>query len=232
MAGERSTGRGAKSQAEDSLRLCVASRVSRDPADLIRFVAGPDGIIVADLSRRLPGRGVWVTADRSSIDRAVATRAFAKSLKRRVEAPADLSARVERLLERRVSDAFSLANKAGAVLTGFEKIDRQLVAGGVGALIHGTDAAADGRDKLDRKFTAIEGSEAVTGRMFAILTVEQMSLAIGRPNVVHAALIKGGATDRFLVEAGRLARFRLGIGHSNGCFDEPRQTAENGRLNG
>ena len=226
MVRERSTGRGARPQAEETLRLCVASRVSRDPEDLIRFVAGPDEIIVADLARRLPGRGVWVTADRVSIDRAVSIRAFAKSLKRRVEAPADLSAQVERLLERRVSDAFSIANKAGLVLTGFEKIDRQLAAGGVVVLIHGSDAAADGRDKLDRKFIAIEGREAVAGRMLAILTVEQMSLAIGRPNVVHAALIKGGASDRFLVEAGRLARFRSGIGHSIGRSDETHETAE------
>ncbi len=212
MVRERSTGRKAELQSEQTLRLCVATRAERLPDDLIRFAAGPDGIIVPDLARRLPGRGVWVTADSDSVARAVATCAFARSLKRKVEAPADLPARVEALLVRRVCEALSLANKVGAVFTGFEKIDRRLALGKVCALLHGSDAAADGCAKLDRKFLAIEGDGAA-GRIVSALTVEQMSLAIGRPNVVHAALNKGGATDRFLAEAGRLKRYRSGIAH-------------------
>ena len=212
MVRERSTGRHAELQPEGSLRLCVATRAERSPDELIRFVAGPDGVIVPDLARRLPGRGVWVTADAESVARAVASRSFARSLKRKVEAPADLAARVETLLVRRVCEALSLANKAGALVTGFEKIDRRLAQGDVTALLHGSDAAADGCAKLDRKFLAVEGDGAAS-RIVAVLTVEQMSLAIGRPNVVHAALNKGGAADRFLSEAGRLKRYRSGIAH-------------------
>lgn len=199
---------------EDSLRLCAATRVTRQPADLIRFVAGPDGAIVPDLARRLPGRGVWVTADRESIGLAVSGKAFARSLKAPVGVAADLPDLVEGLLERRVIDALALANKSGSVLTGFEKIDRKLTAGAVVALVHGSDAAAGGREKLDRKFAAIAGGHTAAVRIVKPLTIEQMSLAIGRPNVVHAALIKGGATERFLVEAGRLQRYRSGLGHS------------------
>ncbi len=192
--------------------MCAATRVERSPDDLIRFVAAPDGRIVPDLARRLPGRGVWLTADRASVLRALATHAFAKSLKRKVEVPADLPDLVDSLLTRRACDALSLANKAGAVVAGFEKIDRRLMQGGLVALVHGADAASDGRDKLDRKFLAIGGRDAAS-RIVAVLTVDQMSLAIGRPNVVHAGLNSGGTSDRFLAEAGRLTRYRLGIAH-------------------
>lgn len=225
MVRERSAGRGDRPQSEDSLRLCMATRAERDPGELIRFVAGPDGAIVPDLARRLPGRGVWVTADKSSVARALATRAFAKSLKRNVTVNADLADIVEDLLVRRVGDALSLANKAGCIITGFDRIDRHLVEGGVYALAHGSDAAADGRAKLDRKFLAIIGATAAPGRIVAVLTVAQMSLAIGRPNVVHAALNNGGATDRFLDEAGRLLRYRSGIGHFAASTDAPRENA-------
>lgn len=213
MGRQRSPDRTDAEQSEGNLRLCSAWRVQRDPERLIRFVQGPDGI-VPDLARRLPGRGVWVTADRESVARAVKTKAFPRSLKGPVSVPEDLAEQVARLIERRVGDALSLANKAGAVLTGFEKIDRKLASGGVTALVHGSDAADGGRDKLDRKFLAIAGAPEAAGRIVTLLTIDQISLAIGRPNVVHAALIKGGATERFMVEAGRLARYRSGHGHS------------------
>ena len=229
MVRERSTGRNARSQSEQTLRLCAATRVERSPDDLIRFVAGPDGIIVPDLAQRLPGRGVWVSADRVSVQRAVATHAFAKSLKRKVEAAADLSGLVESLLIRRVCDAMSLANKAGAIVTGFEKISYRLIDDSVYALAHGSDASADGRQKLDRKFLAINGSDAAS-RIVAVLTVEQMSLAIGRPNVVHAALNRGGASDRFLAETGRLKRYRLGIAHQSASDDAVEVVTETANL--
>ena len=166
------------------------------------------------MPRRLPGRGVWVGADRESIGLAVRAKAFARSLKGPVAVPADLPEQVDRLLERRLCDALALANKAGLVLTGFEKIDRKLASGSVYALVHGSDAAEGGRDKLDRKFLAVSAHPDAAERIITLLKIEQMSLAIGRSNVVHAALIKGGATERFMVEAGRLQRYRSGLGRS------------------
>lgn len=211
---DRTTARAVAAELEDTLRLCAATRVSRSPDDLIRFVAGPDGAIVPDLGRRLPGRGVWVTADRESVAAAVRGKAFARSLKMPVTVPVDLPDLVERLLVRRLGDALAIANKSGTVLTGFEKIDRKLAAGDVAVLLHGSDAAAGGADRLDRKFRAVNGHDVDAIRVIKLLTIEQMSLAIGRPNVVHAALIKGGATERLMVEAGRLMRYRSGVGHS------------------
>lgn len=206
---------------DDSLRLCAATRVARSPDDLIRFVAAPDGSVVPDLARKLPGRGVWVTADRATVAQAVKSKAFARSLKRQVSVAADLPDVVERLLMKRLQDALGLANKAGCVLFGFGQIDDALVKGDVVALFHGHDAASGGADKLDRKLFAISRAHGRPARFYSPLGIEQMSLAMGRSNVVHAGLIQGGAADRCISEAERLMRFRSGFGASGTAVLHP-----------
>lgn len=194
-----------------SLRLCAATRAVRDPEDLIRFVAGPDGTLVPDIARKLPGRGVWVSADRASVAAAVAGKAFARSLKRPVTVAADLAQIVEGLLARRALEALSLANKAGLVSIGFSQVEALLESGRAVAVLHGADAARDGCDKLDRKFKAIAGDQGRAIQIVDAFSIQQISLAMGRTNVVHAGLTEGGATTRFLNEAGRLLRYRSGI---------------------
>ncbi|WP_045834615.1 RNA-binding protein [Hyphomicrobium sp. 99] len=191
-----------------SERLCAVTRQALDPENLIRFALSPDGIIVPDLDRRLPGRGVWVGCDRRLVEKAVATHAFAKSLKIKAEAPADLAERVDDLIVKRVAGTLSLANKAGRVIAGFEKINAALEKGPVRAVLHGSDAAQDGRSKIDRKYKAIQASRGAPAAIVDVLTIAQMSLAIGRESVVHAALTPGGLSDRFLEEAERLLRYR------------------------
>ena len=188
-------------------RLCAVTRLERDPADLIRFVAGPDGVIVADLARRLPGRGVWVTARKAVIAEAIKKKCFAKSLKRQVHAAEDLPDRIEDLLLARVLNALSMAKKAGLVTSGFAQVDALIESGKVVALLHGSDGATGGRDKLDRKYTAIAQSRGHRPVIIGRLTISQISLAIGRANVVHAAITHGGLSLRLLDEAERLTRF-------------------------
>jgi predicted RNA-binding protein YlxR (DUF448 family) len=202
------TDRSAKDASRDDvLRLCVVSRETLPPGELIRFVAGPDGL-VPDLARRLPGRGVWVRATRQAVEEAVRRKAFSRSLKRAVAVPEDLPDLVERLMRRRMGETLALANKAGQVTTGFTKIEAGLNAGKVACLLHAHEAAADGRDKLDRKFAAVQTALGRSAPVFDDLSIEELSLAIGRPNVVHAGLGTGGAADRTISEAGRLKRYR------------------------
>ncbi len=190
-------------------RLCAVTRQSLGPKDLIRFVLSPDGIIVPDLDRRLPGRGVWVGCDRRVIEKAVTSQAFTRSLKIKAEAPADLAERVDDLIVKRVVGTLSLANKAGLAIAGFDKVFAALAKGPVRVVLHGTDAALDGRSKIDRKYNAIQASRGMPAAIVDVLTIAQMSLAIGRGSVVHAALIPGRLSDRFLEEAERLGRYRL-----------------------
>jgi predicted RNA-binding protein YlxR (DUF448 family) len=191
-----------------SERLCAVTRQTLDPKDLIRFVLSPDGTVVPDVGRRLPGRGVWIGCERGLVEKAVASKLFAKSFRTRAEAPPDLAQQVDSLLVKRLAGTLSLANKAGLVVAGFEKVFATLDKGPVAALLHGSDAALDGRSKLDRKYQAIQASRGGSATIVNVLTIDQMSLAIGRGSVVHAALIPGGLSERFLEEAERLSRYR------------------------
>jgi predicted RNA-binding protein YlxR (DUF448 family) len=195
---------------ETTLRTCVVTRSKRPPEELLRFVEAPDGRIVPDLARRLPGRGVWVTAERQTVIEAVKKNAFAKSLRRRVVVPPELPDQIEQLLRRRLVEALSLTNKAGLVTTGYDRVDAALERGRVEVLLHGLDASDDGRSRLDRKFRAIARDRGREALIVRVLTSDELSLALGRPNVVHAALSAGGATDKFLNEARRVIRFRAG----------------------
>jgi predicted RNA-binding protein YlxR (DUF448 family) len=192
------------------LRQCAVSRAHKPPEELIRFVAGPDGTITPDLARRLPGRGMWVDATRQAVAAAVRQKAFAKSLRRQVSVPADLADLVERLMARRLAEALSIANKAGLAVAGFAKVDELIARERAAVVLHATDAAADGVDKLDRKFKALAGEEGKPASIVRELTGAEMSLAMGRPNVIHAAAAEGGATRRLIEEARRIRRYRLG----------------------
>jgi uncharacterized protein len=195
-------------------RTCAVTRAKLSPDELIRFVRAPDGTIVPDLGCRLPGRGVWVSNSREHVAAAVRTNAFARSLKQNVVVPPDLAERVEDLMVRRCRDAISLATKSGLVVAGFTKTDVAVGRGEAIALVHASDAAEDGCGKLDRKLKAVllaiaeETGTEIALRIVTEFTTAELSLAIGRSHVVHAALTKGGAAELFLKEAERLRRYR------------------------
>lgn len=215
------------------LRTCIVTRTQKPPEELLRFVVGPGGQVVPDLARRLPGRGVWVTAERVAVQEAVKRNAFARSLRRQVSVPPDLADLVERLLMKRVMDALSLANKAGLVTTGFTRIEAAIAKGTVAALLHGVDATADGVGKLNRRFHAVCNEIGRPAPIIQEMTVEQMSLALGRSNVVHAALSAGGATNNFLNEVGRLTRYRSGrsaAGREHAARDAAPGTLRTGKV--
>jgi hypothetical protein len=191
-------------------RLCAVTRRHKDPDDLIRFVLAPDDSIVPDLARRLPGRGVWVGATRRDVAAAIRQQAFARSLKRSVLVPDDLAHRVESLLGRRLADAISLARKAGLLVAGFAKVEEMIDLGRAVVLVHAADAAGDGVAKLDRKFRALRGPDGEAEAIVRELTSAELSLAIGRSNVVHAAASGGGACRRIAYEARRLRHYREG----------------------
>ena len=202
-------------RAQEVERLCVATREVRPVSDLIRFVIGPDGEAVPDLKRKLPGRGVWVTATKDVLGEAIKRKVFARGFKRDVRLPTDLLDRTGRLLGQAVLDALAIAAKAGSVVSGFAKVENALTRDHVMALLHAGEAAPDGVKKLDAALrrSPKDGSVAV----IQILTGLQLDLALGRPNVIHAALLAGPVSDTFLARLRRLERFRTGdLGTSQG----------------
>ncbi|MGH6959656.1 MAG: RNA-binding protein, partial [Dongiaceae bacterium] len=183
-----------------SVRRCIVSRAVLPKEALVRFVVGPQREIVPDVDGRLPGRGLWVSADRASLARAVARNAFIKAASAPVRVPDDLVARVERLLAARCLDLIGLACGAGSAVAGFEKVRDWLSAGRAGLLLAAADGAADGRQKLRALARDIPVVE--------LFSIAELAGALGRDTVVHAAVARGGFAKRILVEAGRLAGFR------------------------
>jgi uncharacterized protein len=192
-------------------RLCVATRTVQPVSDLIRFVVGPDGDVVADIKSKLPGRGIWVTASRDALAAAIKRKAFARGFKRDVRLPSDLVERTERLLRRAVLDALAIAGKAGLVVTGFTKIEAALEQDEVIALLHAATAAADGVRKLNAASRRCRPDAPPV--VIGFLNAAELDLALNRPNVVHAALLAGPVSETFLARCRRLERFRAGDQH-------------------
>lgn len=186
-------------------RFCVATRTVRPLSELIRFVAAPDGRVVPDLKRTLPGRGAWVTAKRNVLTQALRRGALQRALGGGVTVPADLPAVTERLLEKAVLDALAIAHKAGQVAAGCTKVTDALGLGTVLALIHAREAAADGVRKIAAAQRRAEAAPIATIETFASA---ELDLALARPNVIHAALLSGHASAAVLERWRSLDRFR------------------------
>ncbi len=199
---------GPKGRRAGSARLCIVTRVSGEPSGLLRFVVGPDGAVVPDLKAILPGRGAWVSADKAVLKQAVAKKAFSRAFKREVKASPDLPDQVEALLLERTLAALSLANKAGEVITGFDSVASAIGAGRVAGLLHARDAGADGVKKLFAACLRRSGDVAKTPPRWTFFESAQLDLALGRQNVIHAALLEGPAAGAFVQRCAILDRFR------------------------
>jgi len=178
------------------------------PEAMLRFALSPDGSVVPDLRRKLPGRGVWTTLSFEAVRRASAKQAFSRAFRAKAEAPASLAETVDALIEREALQALSIANKAGLVVAGAFKVDAAIEAGGVIGLIEASDGAADGAAKRARALRAKLGPEASGVARVDLFSSRQLDLALGRANVIHAALKHGAASSAFLARADRLRRYR------------------------
>jgi len=193
-----------------SERFCAATGTVRPVAEMIRFVVSPDGTVVPDLRRKLPGRGLWITATRPALRSALVRKAFAKGFTREVRVAADLVEATERLIERAALDGLAMAHKAGLAALGFTKVEAALAQDRAVGLIHASDAAADGVRKLDAALRQRTKGAAET-IVIGAFTAAQLSLAFGRPNVIHAALLAGPESKTFLMRTARLECFRTGL---------------------
>ena len=189
-------------------RTCIVTRRKGPPESMIRFVVGPAEIVVADLRRKLPGRGVWVTASRPVVAEAVRKNSFARSFKAKVKAEPTLAADIEDLFVRDALQALAMANKAGVVTTGFAKVEAAIASGKLGALLHAADAGDDGIRKLAAVLRRREAGRTGFAILTKLFTSEQLDLALGRTNVIHASLAAGPASDAFLTRCRRLVTYR------------------------
>ena len=192
--------------------LAAASRERRDivsgevmPEErLIRFVAGPGGAVTPDLARKLPGRGLWVAADRASVETAARKSLFARAAKARLTARPGLADQVETLLLKRLLSGLGLARKAGELIFGFEKVLAAVAGGKAAFLVEAVDGAQDGRRKLLAAFR----KSPRPPRLIGLFGVEELGLALGGENVIHTAFLAGRGADRWTDDVERLSGFR------------------------
>jgi predicted RNA-binding protein YlxR (DUF448 family) len=199
--------KGSRGRASALERTCIVTRKAQPADTLIRFVIGPGGALIPDLKKNLPGRGAWIGATRKTLAEAVKRNAFSRAFGQPVKADAELVALTERLLERAALDALAMAGKARLVVAGFAKVETAVARHSVKALIHASDAARDGVRKLESAVRGQLGDE-ITLPAIDSFTTAQLDLALGRPNVVHAAVLAGPAGATFLARCLRLDRFR------------------------
>ena len=206
---------GPRTDRSATTRMCAVARKVRPIDELIRFVVSPQGEVVADLKRKLPGRGLWVSASRRAVAEAVRRNHFNKGFKRDLRIIATLPADTETLLVRSAVEALAIAAKAGQVVSGFAKVedalDSRQARMQVEALIHASDGAPDGIRKLDALVRPNAGINDELHRIPVVtaLTSAQLDLALGRSNVIHAALLAGPASKRFLSRSQILVRYRM-----------------------
>ncbi|MCH8187399.1 MAG: RNA-binding protein [Proteobacteria bacterium] len=189
------------STADSPQRRCIVTGEVKDKSEMVRFAVGPDGRVVPDVAGNLPGRGLWLTASREVVETAVAKGRFAKAARGPTVSDVDLADQVGRLLARRCLDLIGLARRAGQAVTGFEKVRACLRQDDAAVLLAASDGAGDGRAKL----SGLAGSIPEV----AVFSRAELSSALGRENVVHAALRPGGLAGKFKMEAARLAGFRV-----------------------
>ena len=194
-------GRKAKAEAlAHPIRRCIASGERQGQAGMIRFVLDPSGQVVPDLTGRLPGRGMWLSADRGRFKTALEKRGFARAARRPVTVDPDLAAVVEALLLRRLTDLIGLARRGGQAVCGHAKTRAALQTGSVALLLEAVDGAPEPRDRLAR--------QAPAARRVAVLTAEELGSAFARDHAVHAAVMDGGLARAIAEEAERLDGMR------------------------
>jgi predicted RNA-binding protein YlxR (DUF448 family) len=186
-------------------RRCIVTGEVLPESKLVRFVVGPESKIVTDIAAKLPGRGLWVRADSETITKAVARNMFSRAAQAQVKADIDLSERTERLLAAHMLNTLGLARRAGELIQGFEKIETALRGANPPAIIiEASDASSDGR----RKIEAAAYAKGLTPFVIGCFSSDELGLALGLENVIHAGVKAGRFAERLIFDAGRLKGFR------------------------
>ena len=185
--------------------MCIVTRKVMDEADLVRFVRSPQGDVVPDLARKLPGRGVWVSLDRAKIAEAARRKLFSRGFQAETSISPDLADLVAHLLRQQVLSLISMGRKAGEAVAGYMKVEEMLGRGRAQVLFHAAEASADGCRKLDKL-------AAPDVKRTSLFHSRELDLAFGRSNVIHAAVAKGGIAEKLLQGLRRIETFEGPLG--------------------
>lgn len=200
--------RGATKVAAGEVRFCALDRIPKPVDEMIRFVVGPDGEVAPDIKRKLPGRGLWITATRAAVTEAVKRNIFARGFKREMRTDPVLADRIDELLARAALDALAIAGKAGRVVAGFGKVEDATADPELAAIVAASDGAGDGKRKIAAALRRSGTDRTRSAPIVGCFTSSQLDLALNRLNVVHAALLDGPVSETFLARTARFERYR------------------------
>ena len=201
-------------------RTCILTRATADAAEMLSFVLGPDGTVVFDVARKLPGRGAWLANDRATVERAARKNPFRRAFGAEATVAPDLADVVENALRSHALSTLAMANKAGLVLSGFDKVRVGLKGGRVAVLAGGSDASDDGRSRLSR--LASHSGGAHNGVLVVdVFSVGDLSQALGKERAVHVALAAHPLSASFAARAERLRLYRGAATPDVGGVEDP-----------
>lgn len=181
---------------------CTVTGEIRPLSEMVRFVVAPDGHVTPDLTEKLPGTFIWISADRAALKKAIWRNSFAGAFRATVQIPDNLLEMIEKGLEKLALQNLSMARRAGELVAGFMKVDEALRSGGVAVYVVASDSSENGREKLERLATHREIP------VLGLWTSAELSAAIGEQNINHLALKKGGLAQKALELANKLKAVR------------------------
>ena len=190
-------------------RRCLASGETRNPVDMVRFVLSPDGVVTPDIAGKLSGRGVWVSADRKSLEKTIALKSFGRGFKTKVKIEDDLVALTERLLARRLLGLITMARKAGVIAMGFDQVQSMAREAAIAFRIEASDGSKDGRSKIRTLSKAINREQDLPDPIvIGCFTAEEIGKALARDSIVHAAVKPSKLAKSMAIEVKRLSGFK------------------------
>ncbi len=195
-------------------RKCMATNKVEDTAKMIRYVLSPDGDVTPDIMGKLPGRGVWVTAHREPLAKAIKTGGFARGFKSKIKVRSDLEELVETLLARRLLGLLAMARKSGHIAIGYDQVKAAAASGQIAWRIEAREGASDGRGKIRTlaKAVALELEQPVP-KVMGCFSGAELAKALGRDTVVHLSLPPGKLAKAFTADAARFRGFQQLVPH-------------------
>ena len=190
-------------------RRCLASGETRDPVNMVRFVLDPEGVVTPDIQGKLPGRGVWVSSDRKSLEKVIAQKSFARGFKGKAKVKGDLVSLTEQLLVRRVLGLITMARKASLIAMGNDQVQAMAREASIAFRIEASDGSEDGRSKIRTLAKAINRElELPDPIVIGCFTADEIGRALGRESIVHAAIKPSKLAKSLKVDVARLSGFR------------------------
>lgn len=179
------------------LRRCIVTRERGPKEGMVRFVLGPDRALVPDLSGRLPGRGMWLSARADVLEMALARGGFARAARGPVGVPGDLPGLLRAGLESRIGELLGLARRAGQAIAGFEKAREWVRSRRAALVVQAHDGSAEERDRFL--------SGAADLEVKTPLSAAALGAVFGRERAVHVVVAAGNLARTLANECERLA---------------------------